>query len=126
MQYRLRFRVQGRQVVRYIGTDANVAAAVQQALERLQADHRDDRQLRQQAAEARRTLRRLQQALEPSLVAAGYRYHGRAIRRRRPPSGPSRGESVTRLKSSSNAEESSPLNPVVPNRIDTVNQDDIL
>ncbi len=73
--YKLRFReaVTGRQRVRYIGTDAKVAADVAKELEELQRDRKYLRQLTRQARDLLRTVRA---TLEPQMRVIGLRYPG--------------------------------------------------
>jgi hypothetical protein len=79
--YKLRFRLHGRQVVKYVGTNPDVAKAIRGAVAALQQDRRQARRLRRLAEEAQRTLRRAKRELGPLLEAAGLRFHGYAVRR---------------------------------------------
>ena len=80
--YKLRFRQNGQQVVRYIG-DAERAAVVKQELSTLQAASKAARDLKMQAKLANQMLRESKRILEPVLRANGFVFHGLAIRRPR-------------------------------------------
>lgn len=82
--YKLRFRWQGRQQVRYLGTDPGAAAQVRAALEQWQSAARRRREAQRAARQARRTLRAAKRQLAPRLAEAGFAFHGLAIRRTRP------------------------------------------
>lgn len=84
-RFKLRFRRNGQQRVRYLGVDERVAELVRRQLAELQKRRRNARLLRAAVRAARRALRESKRALEPELIARGYRYHGYAIRRRRRP-----------------------------------------
>jgi hypothetical protein len=86
--YKLRFRHAGRQHVRCLGSDPAVAARVRLELAELQASARLGRELGRRTQEARRALRGVKSSLEPLLAAAGYGFHGLAIRRRKCQQGP--------------------------------------
>jgi hypothetical protein len=85
--FKLRYRVAGRQHVRYIGTETRQAERVQQAVNELQTERRIDLAMGRLSREAARLLRDGKRRLEGPLAAAGYRFHGRAIRRRRAAAG---------------------------------------
>ncbi len=78
--YKLRFRHDG-QVVRYIG-DAAAAEKVRVELDQLRTAQRAQRRLKQLAAAAAQ-LRENKTQLDPILRSAGFKFHGRAIRRPR-------------------------------------------
>lgn len=80
--HKLRFRSEGRQVVRYIG-NAQRAARVRAELEMLQQPSKAQRELKARVQQAGKLLRESKQALEPVLEAYGFRFHGYAIRRPR-------------------------------------------
>lgn len=80
--YKLRFRVAGRQRVRYVGSAA-AADQIRQELAVWQAGTRAKRALRQAQHEARRAIRQIKPYLAPLVQAAGLKFHGRAIRRPR-------------------------------------------
>jgi hypothetical protein len=80
--YKLRYRSNGKQCVRYLGSDAAVAAALQSDLEQLQGRRR----CRRHEAALRHQARRLWQrakALAPSLAEHGLHFHGRTVRQYR-------------------------------------------
>ena len=83
--YKLRFRspATGRQQVRYIGTDEQVALAVSRELARLQQPVRQRQALRRDATVARRILRESKQRLQPVLEERGLHFHGYEVRSRR-------------------------------------------
>ena len=80
--FKLRYRCDGRQRVRYVG-GRDRAQAVQAALEALQSDVRLRRRLVALCQVATRSLRDAKDTLEPLLEARGLHFHGRAIRKRR-------------------------------------------
>ena len=85
--FKLRFRMNGRQRVKYLGVDARFANQVEQELGQLQQKRHDDRQLKRLNREASELLRSCKLYLEPLINAVGLRFHGLAIRqpiRRRP------------------------------------------
>ena len=83
MVFKLRFRIDGRQRVQYLGTDPLVADTVREELRRLQNGKRMDKNLQSLINEANRLLRETKSQLLPFAEAAGYRFHGRALRRTR-------------------------------------------
>lgn len=83
--FKLRFRLGGRQRVKHVGTDRAQARRLQQTLERLQQDRRRTLALGRLNREAAKLLRDTKRRVEPLLNLAGYRFHGRAIRRPRRP-----------------------------------------
>ena len=80
--FKLRFRYQGRQAVRYLGTNREVADRIQRELVELQAGTRLDRTLARLAREVQEALRRTKRRLEPYVEDIGYRFHGFELRRR--------------------------------------------
>jgi hypothetical protein len=80
--FKLRYRVAGRQHVRYIAS-GHTAALVRAELQRLQADTVAGRQRRALEREARRLLRDAKQMLQPLLTTYGFHFHGQAIRQSR-------------------------------------------
>jgi hypothetical protein len=82
--YKLRFRVDGRQRVRYLGTDASGIRRVQEALHELQEDRRLERALSRRHRDVAQLLRENKRRLAAPVAVAGFRFHGRAIRRPRP------------------------------------------
>ncbi len=81
--YKLRYRLQGRQRVRYLGTCALTARAIEQELQQLQRTRHERRQLLQLHALMRRQLKAGKAALRPLLQSAGFAFHGFAVRRKR-------------------------------------------
>lgn len=86
--FKLRFRRGDRQVVRGLGSDPQLAAQIQEELQRLQADRRAELHLAKLDHAARRRLRTAKQALQPHLENGGLHFHGLAIRRSRSGSRP--------------------------------------
>jgi hypothetical protein len=82
--WKLRFRRGGRQVVRYVG-GTDKAALVAEELKELQAARTHQRELNRLGSVARHMLRDQKAKLEPLLLACGFKFHGRAIRRLRRP-----------------------------------------
>ena len=80
--FKLRFRRDGRQVVRYIG-DAATATIVIEELARLQSPRRLGREFAQLGHAGRRLLRETKATLEPLVIAHGMYFHGRTIRQPR-------------------------------------------
>ena len=81
--YKLRFRMAGRQQVRYLGTDPLFAAAVREELRLLRRAQVAERELRTLAGEARKRLRQSKARLLPIVEQSGYAFHGLSIRRPR-------------------------------------------
>lgn len=81
--FKLRFRLQGRQKVKYLGCDAKRAAEIQGELDELQQSRHYDRRLRALTRSASEQLREAKQRLEPLLEGTGWKFHGRAVRRTR-------------------------------------------
>ena len=82
--FKLRFRVNGRQRVKYVTTDPVVAAALERQLRQLQRAKDNDITLRSLNREARQLLRQCKNRLSPLVEQAGLGFHGRALRRPRP------------------------------------------
>jgi hypothetical protein len=80
--FKLRFRRDGRQIVRYVG-GVEMAALVAEELNTLQATRRMQRDLDRLSRAARRLLRDGKAKLEPLLLERGFKFHGRSIRRPR-------------------------------------------
>jgi hypothetical protein len=83
--YKLRFRINGRQCVRYVGTDPQRAAVIRAALDRLQAPLQLKRQLASHLKAAQACLRNVKPRLTPHAEEAGLRFHGHYLRRPRQP-----------------------------------------
>lgn len=81
--FKLRYRVNGRQRVVYLGTDARLADEIRRELAQLQADRRGYRKLACLTEEAYDVLRNSKQRLEVELSRLGLKFHGHAIRRSR-------------------------------------------
>jgi hypothetical protein len=82
--FKLRFRTsEGRQCVRYLGTDPAAAAEVQKDLNDMQIARRMNHELTRLVHEAGQKLRSSKETLAPALAEAGYHFHGRSIRRTR-------------------------------------------
>jgi hypothetical protein len=81
--YKLRFRLEGLQRVRYLGTDRARAENVLQALAALQRVRDLSQRIRAACRESAKALRRGKRRLSPILEQAGYKFHGLAIRRTR-------------------------------------------
>lgn len=82
MYYKLRFRRAGKQHVRYIGGSVR-AQEVSLELSQLQAELRLIRRLARLLPLARQLLRDAKKSTAPLVAAAGWKYHGQAIRRPR-------------------------------------------
>jgi hypothetical protein len=83
IRYKLRFRLNGRQHVRVLGTDPGMAAAVVRALFELQRAKRTDQQLRQLCRSGRAKLREGKRQLAPMLARLGVKFHGHSLRQSR-------------------------------------------
>jgi hypothetical protein len=81
--FKLRFRRQGKQRVRYVGQDPDSARQIQQELANLQAGRRQEQELARLNAKARRLLRETKASLTETVEASGHHFHGQALRRRR-------------------------------------------
>jgi hypothetical protein len=81
--YKLRFRLDGRQHVRYLGNVSEFVERVRAELGRLQHRARLRQQLGQLTRAAGRNLRAAKSRLEPLLGDAGFAFHGMAVRKRR-------------------------------------------
>ena len=81
--YKLRFRTSdGRQRVRYLGTDPAVAESIRHELQQLQALRRRRLDLAKRDKEARELLRQVKENLTEVLVTQGFSWHGFVIRKR--------------------------------------------
>ncbi|QDU92497.1 hypothetical protein [Lignipirellula cremea] len=79
--FKLRFRFQGRQLVRCLGAKAALVRRVEQALAKIQAQRKRRAQLTNAARRSRQTLRLTRLLLAPLLQAAGFQFHGLAVRK---------------------------------------------
>lgn len=86
--FRLHWRRDGRQHVRYLGCDATRAQAVRAVLADLHRPQALARELAQLQQRARARLRRIKTLLQPQLDAQGFHLHGYVARQARPPSPP--------------------------------------
>jgi len=80
---KLRYRVRGKQRVKYLGKNEAFLRQVEEELLQLQAHNRLDRTLRHLTNEANRVLHSLKARVEPVLDERGYVFHGRAVRKPR-------------------------------------------
>ena len=80
--FKLRFRRECQQVVRYIA-DAAQAEAIRTELARLQADRRLELEMGRLTKTARRMLRDSKNQLESIVKTEGWKFHGLALRRSR-------------------------------------------
>ncbi|MCA9123709.1 MAG: hypothetical protein H6822_08635 [Planctomycetaceae bacterium] len=80
--HKLRFRRNGKQVVRYIGS-AERATVVEREVSALQSEATAFRELNAAVKIANKMLRDSKTQLEPMLASYGYEFHGRSIRRPR-------------------------------------------
>jgi hypothetical protein len=78
--YKLRWRRDGRQRVRYLGSDPAVAARVQAAVETLQQPNRSNRLWKVFLAAAWQTSRNIKATLGQPMKEIGYVYHGHTTR----------------------------------------------
>ena len=81
--FKLRYRVSGKQRVRYLGSDARVADEVAAELRRLQQGRRTMLELNRAARHVRSGLRDCKRKWQPVFVQLGFRFHGRTLRKRR-------------------------------------------
>jgi hypothetical protein len=81
--YKLRFRIGGRQCVRFLGHDETQARAIREELRVLQRDLRHRRETVKLRRAVNKLLRDSKRQLQPLLEQNGYYFHGRAIRLRR-------------------------------------------
>jgi hypothetical protein len=81
--YKLRFRVEGRQQVRYLGKDISVAKAIARELQGWQTSRQLRVDLGRLAKRARARLRAARAQLAPLLEQDGLWFHGFTLRHRR-------------------------------------------
>ena len=81
--FKLRFRCDGRQRVKYLGTNPVRAQRAAVELSRLQAARHVERLHKRVRREVSELLRDGKRRLEPMLEGTEFRFHGRAIRRHR-------------------------------------------
>ena len=85
--FKLRFRIDGKQIVRSLGTSPTNAARVAFGVRVLQRTMHVQRELRKLEEELRRYLKATKKLLRPAVEIAGYRFHGMCVRRTRSRSG---------------------------------------
>lgn len=81
--FKLRFRLNGRQKVRYLGTNEDHAQSIQWQLLELQRSTHQHQKLRRVARETRQILTLAKSKLNPLFASAGFDFHGLSIRRQR-------------------------------------------
>ncbi len=81
--FKLRYRMSGRQKVKYIGANVEKAAKIQAELRLLQQRRNAERNLRRLNERARAHLKAMKRKLEPTLQEFGLTFHGLAVRRPR-------------------------------------------
>jgi len=82
-RFKLRFRREGKQVVRYIGCDAGQAKSLREELAELQMRRKAERRLSAVTRQARHVLRQAKRKLEPTFHEHGLAFHGLTVRRPR-------------------------------------------
>lgn len=83
--FKLRFRVDGRQRVQYLGSDPAYAETVREELRSIRKGKLMDKRLRSLVSEAKRLLRQSISRLQPLVEPIGISFHGRALRQARRP-----------------------------------------
>jgi hypothetical protein len=78
--YQLRYRIDGRQCRKYLGSDVGFAAEVREELQRLQSGMRESRELRRLRISVRRELDRQHAIMDGELRPLGLRRQGNEIR----------------------------------------------
>jgi hypothetical protein len=81
--HKLRWRMHGRQRVKYLGQDLAKAERVSIALAQLRQQKVLDRQLAKMMSEARKGLRKAKKELAAAMTARGRYYHGYTSRKQR-------------------------------------------
>ena len=81
--FKLRWRSNGRQRVKYLGRDVNRAEAVSDAINSLREGKRRQDRLTALVADARKSLRRAKQAMNAAMANQGRYFHGFAVRKRK-------------------------------------------
>lgn len=81
--YKLRFRLDGRQKVKVLGTDEHLVQQVREALEVLQRPRHAIRKLKQVEQRAQILVRETKRNAMPLLASQGLRFHGHVLRRTR-------------------------------------------
>jgi hypothetical protein len=80
---KLRFRISGKQVSKYLGSDLDFISQVNAELTTLQSSRRSELALHHVVAQARAAMRLSKKRLAPQLAATGLVFHGFYIRRPR-------------------------------------------
>jgi hypothetical protein len=83
--YKLRLRVEGVQIVRFLGTNRQRAESLAAELRHWQSGRRRQLEAGQLRKTLRALLRRQKRQLTPLVEQAGFRFHGRHVRRPRKP-----------------------------------------
>ena len=78
--FKLRFRIDGRQKVRYLGTSPSEAAKVSMAVKDLQRARGLRHELQRLQKESRAGLKAAKKLLTPVLKSAGYQFYGLSVR----------------------------------------------
>ena len=81
--FKLRYRLDGRQRTKYLGTDVDRAIIIEQQLKKLQSARELNKKLRALNRKAAQLLRKIKPRLEPLVAQMGLRFHGRVLRRSR-------------------------------------------
>ena len=81
--FKLRYRRGRQQIVRYIGSDPDKAAAVQRELDHLQEERKTELELSRLTEKVKKMLRESKQVLAPLLAEESFAFHGHQIRRHR-------------------------------------------
>jgi len=79
--YKLRFRFQRQQVVKYLGTDPEAAEQICRELQELQRERRLYQELQRLANQARQMIREAKHELQDQIRGVGFRFHGLAVRK---------------------------------------------
>jgi hypothetical protein len=85
LTYKLRWRRNGRQCVRYLGSDPTIGARVKAAVAALRQPMQTARELNTDFAATRRALREVKAILSPLLAANGLAFHSYTVRRKATP-----------------------------------------
>jgi hypothetical protein len=81
--FKLRWRSNGRQRVKYLGRDVNRAEVISNAIANLREGKRIQEQLAELVAEARQSLRRAKQAMDTTMANQDRYFHGFTGRKKR-------------------------------------------
>ena len=83
--YKLRWRQNGRQRVRYLGTDESAVGEIRKALKTWQQPVRLEKEVNSLFRQTRKALKSLKDALTPQICDDGKKWHGYESRRPRKP-----------------------------------------